>query len=108
MDFGDLDLDWAIEVVRSHKEAIQQLAVLPPDAHESLRARLAPEQVVLGSQEFAEFVALMNAQGRDLFRYREEGQSMSLETRLALEAVMTDRLTILRNRIALFKALLGR
>lgn len=108
MDFGDLDLDWAVEVVRSHKEAIQQLAVLPPDAHESLRARLAAEQLILGSQEFTEFVAMMNAQGRDHFRYREEGQSMSLETRLALEAVMTDRLAILRNRIALFKGLLDR
>lgn len=108
MDFGDLDLDWAIEVVRSHKEAIQQLAVLPPNAHECLRARLAPEQVVLGSQEFAEFVALLNAQGRDLFRYREEGNSMSLDIRLALEAAMTDRLAILRNRSALFKALLDR
>lgn len=108
MDFGDLDLEWAIEVVRNHKEAIQQLTVLPPDAHQHLRTGLAPEQAILGSEAFTEFVAMMNAQGRDLLRYREERELMPPELRLALEAAMADRLAILRNRIALFKVLLGR
>ncbi len=106
MDFDSSELLWLTEVLRSHKEAIEQLATLPPDIGAPISAILARRQLVLGSYGFRELVELMRAHGRDMARHREEKDAMPPEELRTLEGTMTARLAVIRRKMASVKYLL--
>lgn len=108
MDFDSSELLWLTEILRSHQEAIEQLATLPPDISAPISAMLARRQLVLGSYGFRELVELMRAHGLDMARRREEKDTMPREELRTLEGAMTTRLAVIREKIASVKYLLDR
>ena len=68
MDFDSSELLWLTEILRSHQEAIEQLATLPPDISAPISAMLARRQLVLGSYGFRELVEMMVDADLDLVR----------------------------------------
>ena len=108
MDFDSSELLWLTEILRSHQEAIEQLAALPPENSTTLSAELARRQMVLGSYGFAELVEMMTAHGQDTARRREEKDTMPREELRTLEGAMTTRLAVIREKIASVKYLLDR
>ncbi|OYX48788.1 MAG: hypothetical protein B7Y90_09065 [Alphaproteobacteria bacterium 32-64-14] len=106
MDFGEREFEWITELVRSHRESIQQLESLPAADRGNLSAQLARRQLVLGSDGFVKLTESMSAYQQEISRYRNQAEHLSPEALKKLEQSMVERLAAIREKIASIKYLL--
>lgn len=106
LDFGESEFEWLTEIVRSHREAIDQLHSLPADVRTSLAVELARRQLVLGSDGFVRLVKMMSTYADDVAQHRASAKGLSRDDLIALEEDMSRKLATIREKIASIKYLL--